>query len=150
MKAIIAIVMVLASAAAHGQLLKCVSKDGKVEYSMQCPPGTTEQRTTIFSRGTGSTPSAAPQAKSLAEQEAAFKKRQVEQQEAQQKTDKQAAETDEKRQACEGARAYLRSLQDGLRLTRTDPKTGERVFLEDAERASETARAQRAVDQNCK
>lgn len=150
MKAIIAIAMMLASAAAYGQLVKCVSKDGKVEYGTLCPPGTTEQRTTIFSRGAGSTPSAAPQPKSLAEEDAAFRKRQLEQQEAQQKTDKQVAEAEQKRQACDSARAYLKSLQDGLRVTRTDPKTGERVYLEDAQYAAETAKAQRAVDQNCK
>lgn len=150
MKAIIAMAMMLASAAAYGQVVKCVSKDGSVEYGTQCPPGTTEQRTTIFSKGAGSAPSAAPQPKSLAEEDAAFRKRQVEQQETQQKADKQAAEADQKRQACDSARAYLKSVQDGIRLTRTDPKTGERVYLEDAQYAAETAKAQRAVDQNCK
>lgn len=150
MKAIIAVVMMLAAAAAYGQVMKCVSKDGKVEYSTQCPPGTTEQRTTIFSKGTGSAPSAAPQPKSVAEQDAAFRKRQIEQQEGQQKAEKQAAEAEDKRQACESARIYLKSLQEGQRISRVDPRTGERVFVEDAERASETARAQRAVSENCK
>ena len=31
-----------------------------------------------------------------------------------------------------------------------DPKTNERVFLEDADRPAEIAQAQRTVDQNCK
>lgn len=149
MKAIIAVAMMLASAAAYGQLLKCIGKDGKVEYADQCPPGTTEHRTTIFSKGASSSSSPAAQ-KSLAEREAEFRKRQVEQQEAQQKAEKKAAEADQKREACDSAQAYLKSLQSGIRISRTDPKTGERIYLEDADRASEITRAQRGADQNCK
>lgn len=148
MKTIAALCLVLVSGAAYGQLLKCVSRDGKVEYAAQCPSGTAEHRTAI--RSSAPAPGAAPAARSLAEQEAAFRKRQLEQQEAQQKAEKEAALAAQKRQACDNARAYLKSLQEGLRITRTDPKTGERVFLEDAERAAETARAQRAVEQNCR
>lgn len=149
MKAIIAVIMMLASAAAHGQVLKCVSNDGKVEYANQCPPGTIEQRTTIFSKGAGAAPSRAPQSKSLAEQDAAFKKRLTEKEEERQKEEKKVAETAQKRYACDSARAYLKALQDGQRITRTDPKTGERIYLEDAEYPKEVARAQLAVDQNC-
>ena len=142
--------MMLASAAAHGQLLKCVSKDGKVEYASQCPPGTTEQKTGIKSSGGGPTSSPPAQQKSLAERDAEFRKRQIEQQEAQQKAEKKATETDQKREACNSAQAYLKSLQSGIRISRTDPMTGERIYLEDADRASEIARAQRGADQNCK
>lgn len=149
-KTIVAFLMMLASAAAYGQLFKCIGKDGRVEYAGQCPPGTTAQQTGIKSTGGGPAPSAAPQQKSLAERDAEFKKRLVEQQEAQQKAQKQAAEAEQKRRGCENARAYLQSLQAGMRITRFDPKTGERVYLEDAEYAAETAKAQRAVEQNCR
>ena len=47
------------------------------------------------------------------------------------------------------ARAQLRGLQDGQRISRTDPKTGERVVLEDKDRPGEIAGAQKSVDQWC-
>jgi hypothetical protein len=143
--------MMALSAAAHGQLVKCVGKDGKVSYARDCPPGTTEQKTNIKSSpgGTAASPAPATQG-SIAERDAAFKKRQIEQQEAQQKEAKKSAEAEQKREACTNAQAYLKSLEEGLRLTRTDPKTGERVFLEDAEREAETGKARQRVAENCK
>jgi len=74
-KSAIALLMMLAPIAAHGQLLKCVGKDGKVEYASQCPPDTKEIQT-----GIRNVPSASPPAatqKSLAEREADFKKSQT-------------------------------------------------------------------------
>lgn len=147
MKIILGLLMMLASVAAHGQVLKCVSKDGRVEYASLCPPGTKEMQT-----GIRNVPSAAPAPaqKFLAEREADFKKRQLEQDESRQKDEKKAAESQDRRQACESAQAYLKDLQAGNRVARTDPKTGERVFLEDPDRPAEIARAQRIADQNCK
>jgi hypothetical protein len=37
-----------------------------------------------------------------------------------------------------------------MRIAKTDPKSGERIFIEDADRAAEIERAQRAVESNCK
>jgi hypothetical protein len=48
------------------------------------------------------------------------------------------------------AKASLAALQEGQRVSRVDPKTGERVFVEDAERPAEIARAQSLVANNCK
>ena len=148
MKFVIALLIMLAPVAAHAQLLKCVGTDGKVEYASQCPPDTREIQT-----GIRNVPSAAPPAaaqKSLAEREADFRKRQTEGAEALQKDEKNAAATAEQRYACDNARSYLKARQEGQRITRTDPKTGERVYLDDSEYASETARAQRAVSELCK
>ena len=140
------------STTAYGQLVKCVSKDGKVEYARDCPPGTTEQKTNIRSSGggTGGGGSAPPAQQSLAERDAAFKKRMIEQQEAQQKGEKMAAADKEKQQQCENARAYLKSLEEGIRISRPDPKTGERIIMEDEERAKETARQRARVADLCK
>jgi hypothetical protein len=141
---------VLAAPAAHAQLAKCVSKDGKVEYARDCPPGTTESRIRTGPSGSGGAASPPPAAPSIAERDAAFKKRQIEQQESAQQDAKKAAEEAQKREACQNAQVYLKSLEDGVRITRTDPKTGERVFLEDAERAKEVTSARQRVAQNCK
>ena len=150
MKAAIALLLTLAAFPTHAQMLKCISKDGKVEYAAQCPPGTKEQRTGIKSSPGSSAPAAPTQQKSYAEREAEFKKRQGEQAEAQAKQQKENSEQAQRKTACEEARNYLAGLESGARVTRIDPKTGERVFLEDNARAQEVARAQQSVQANCK
>ena len=152
MKAAIAFFVLLVPFAAHGQLLKCTGKDGRVEYATQCPPGTQEQQTGIKStrEGPSSSGAASPQQKSIAEREADFRKRQTEAQDSRQKDEKKAAEDRVNRANCEQAQSYLKSLQAGNRIARNDPKTGELIFLEDPDRPAEIARAQRAVDSNCK
>jgi hypothetical protein len=149
-KAAIALVLMFAVVPAHGQLLKCVSKDGKVEYASQCPPGTKELQTGIKNTPGSAKPAASPQQKSLAEREADFRKRQLDSAEARQKEEAKAAEQSAQREDCERARTYLKSLQEGQRIAQVDPKTGERVFLDDANRPAEIARAQKVVDSNCK
>ena len=143
--------MLALSAGAQAQLLKCVSKGGKVEYAQSCPEGTTEQKTRIQGgpAGSASGASQAPAQKSLAERDADFKKRQIEQQEAQQKAAKSSAEASAKKEDCDNARAYLKTIEEGVRLTRTDPKTGERVYMEDKERAAEATRARGRIAQAC-
>lgn len=152
MKLVIAAAIMAVSAAAHGQVLKCVGADGKVEYGNRCPAGTSEYRTTISTKAGGgaSAPVAPPAAqKSLAEKEAAFKKRQTEQREESQKAQKVAAEAAQKKQACEGARNYLKMLESGERLRTRDPKTGEVGYIDDSGRAAEVGRAQKAVQDYC-
>ena len=152
MKVAIALIALLAPFAAHGQLLKCVGADGRVEYASECPAGSKATQTGIRSTrdGPSSGGAASPQQKSVAEQEAAFRKRQMESAEAQKKDETKAAELAQNRENCERARIYLRSLQEGQRISQVDPKTGERVFVEDPQRPAEIARAQQAVDSNCK
>ena len=152
MKTIIALVATLFVTAAHGQLLKCVGKDGRVEYAAQCPAGTKEQATGIRNTPAPAAPAgaAAPKSQSLAERDAEFRKRQAEKDEADAKEAKKSAEAAQLQRACEDSRSYLKNLQSGNRVAKTDPKTGERVFLEDAQYASEIAAAQKMVDANCK
>jgi hypothetical protein len=151
-KAAIALIMLLAPFAAQGQLLKCVGPDGRVEYATECQPGAKEVQTGIRStrEGPSSSGAASPQQKSAAEQEAEFRKRQLEGAEAQKKEEAKATELAQNRENCERARIYLQSLQDGHRIAQIDPKTGERVFLDDPDRPAEIARAQKAADSWCK
>jgi hypothetical protein len=151
-KAAIALLALLASFAAHGQLLKCISKDGRVEYANECPPDAKEVHTGIRSSRGGATSGggASPQQKSIAEREAEFRKRQMEGAEAQKKEAAKASELAQNRENCERARTYLKSLQEGQRISQVDPRSGERVYLEDPQRPAEIARAQQAVDSNCK
>lgn len=132
---------------AHAQIMKCMGAGGRVEFAAACPPGTKAESTGI--RNNPGAAAASPQ-KSLAERDAEFRKRTVEQQEAAKKGEEKKQETADLKQNCESAQSYLRSLQSGARIGKTDPATGERVFLEDNERAAEMARAQRAADTSCK
>jgi len=144
--------MLLAGAAA-GQIMECVDAKGNKEYAQTCPPGTVKE-TKLMKSGAGAASSgagsAAPAGKSLAEREAEFKKRNLERQEAEAKAAKQQAESKDSERACNDARAQLRSLQEGQRIARVDPNTGERSFLEDKDRPGEIANAQKAVDNWCK
>jgi hypothetical protein len=132
---------------AHAQIMKCIGAGGRVEFAAACPPGTKAESTGI--RNTPGTTSASPQ-KSLAERDADFRKRQLEQQEAGKKADAKSQEEIDRKQNCKVAQDYKRSLESGNRIGKIDPKTGERVFMEDSERAAEMARAQRGIDSSCK
>jgi hypothetical protein len=167
MKFIIAISLLVLSATAQAQILKCVGKDGKIEFATSCPPGTKQQDTGVSSRpaatpapvkdekgdksGKGAEKGADKGApKSLAEKDADFRKRQTSQSEEAAKAEKKSAEDSRRQQACEDARSYLTRMQERQRVTRTDPKTGERVFYEEGDYVRETANAERSVAENCK
>lgn len=150
MKAAIAFVLLLATFPVHAQLLKCVGKDGRVEYASQCPAGTDVQQTGIRNAPASPAAGTAPKQSSMAEREADFRKRRAEQAEAEDKQKKEAAEAAQRQRACQDARNYLAGLESGARIARTDPKTGERVFLEDAARAQEMVNARQSVQANCK
>lgn len=148
MKKTIGVILALLSGTVYGQLYKCVGPSGQVEYASVCPAGTRQENTRIRN-APGSATSAAPQ-KSVAESDADFRKRQMEKQDTAAKQEKKSAEDEQRQRNCDSARSYLASLKSGARISRTDPKTGERVFLEDKDYTSEIANTQRAVDASCK
>ena len=117
-----------------------LNEKGVKQYSdMPPPPGTPAGR--IIQQPQHSSPRAAapaadqPAAPSVAERNAAFEKRRIEQAERENK-------------ASEQARGYERTLASGQRIAKLD-RNGERVFLSDQERAQEIATAQRVLAQ-CK
>lgn len=139
--------MIIAAPGVHAQVNRCLDANGKVVgYGSQCPPGTRQETTGI--RNAPSAPTSS--SRSIAEQDAEFRKRQIEKQDAQAKAEKSAARQEERTRACDSARSYLKTLQSGMRVARMDPNTGERVFLGDEDRAREMTTAQRAVDANCR
>ena len=142
----------LVAGAASGQIFECTDAKGNREFARVCPPGTVKERQLKGSTG-GAGPAApaatAPASKSLAERDAEFRKRAMERQEAEAKSEKDLAESRESRRNCDEARSQLKQLQDGQRIVRTDPNTGERTFLEDKDRAAEIAIAQKNVEGWC-
>jgi hypothetical protein len=145
-------VLLLAAGAAPGQMMECIDAKGAKTFANFCPPGTVKENK-LMKSGAGPAPatgsSAPAPAKSLAERDADFKKRALERQEAEKKAEKSQTDTQEAERNCLDARSQLRALQDGQRIARTDPKTGERIVLEDKDRPNEIASAQKSVDAWC-
>jgi hypothetical protein len=138
------------AATAMAQQYKWVDANGRVQYGDTPPPGV--QATPLKPPPAGaSVPAAAPKkdaAKDLSP-EAAFRKRQQERQEAEEKAAKERADAEAKRVNCEQSQGALRSLQSGQRIS-TVNADGERVFIDDEQRAKEIERTQRVVNDWCK
>lgn len=92
---------------------------------------------------------AAPAApKTVAEREQEYRKRQLDRADAEKKQADEQAMNARRQQECDRARGYLRQLEDGIRIARTDAQ-GNREILDDAQRAAETARARELIQTNC-
>ena len=151
-KALLCAVGLAFAATALAQQYRWVDKDGKVGYGDTPPPGA--QATPL--RPPVSAPAAPPPAAAKRDSgttelspEAAFRKRQQERQEKDEKSAKERADAETKRVNCEQSQGALRSLQSGQRISSTNA-AGERVFIDDEERAKEIERTQRAVNDWCK
>ena len=132
------------------QQFRWVDKDGRVQYGDTPPPGVKATRLRPPPPGTAPAPSSAAKkdGEKALSPDAAFRKRQQEREASEKKSAQASAEADLKRQNCESAQAQVRSIQSGQRISTVD-KTGERVYLDDAQVASELARAREAVAANC-
>jgi len=150
----------LVTAPVSAQTYKWTDADGKVHYSDQPPPPNAKAQgtvkavkpsapTTSGSSSTSEKGAAADKPKTVAEQEADFKKRQVEAAEREAAERKKAAEAAEKKQNCELARAQLKGLQSGGRLTVSNAQ-GEREYMSDAQIAQEIERSKKAVEGWCR
>ena len=95
--------------------------------------------------GTGKVPEKAKQAMTIAEKNAEFQKRKMEQAEKDKKTAEQQQQAAEKAKNCERAQAYQRTLESGERLARAD-KNGERYYLSDQQRSQEIQENKRVLD----
>lgn len=148
MKTLIAVLVVSMPGFAYAQINKCVDAGGKtVGYATECPAGTRAEQTNIKNAPAAA---AKTEQKSLAERDADFRKRQMEKQEATAKAAKSSADAEQRKRACAQSQEYLKSLQSRQRISRTDPKTGERSFMSDADYPAEIARTERSVAENCK
>ena len=145
------------SAIAMAQAYKWTDKSGHVQYG-DVPPGDATNVTRLKGPSPSyAPPPAAPDAKKDAAKdkdkaltpEQAFRKREQERAEAEQKANKERAEADQKRVNCDAAQASLRQLQSGQRVA-TVNAAGERVFIDDDQRAREIERAQQSVSSWCK
>lgn len=141
------------SAGAAAQLYKWKDQNGHMQYGDTPPPGVDATRMRAPS---GGTPPSAPEGKKAEggksekplSPEAAFRKRQQDREAAEQKDARERAQAEQKRANCDQAQAQLRTLQSGIRISSVNA-AGERVIMEDDQRAAETQKAQRAVAEWC-
>jgi len=147
--------MVTAPHAAAAPAFKWRDASGRIVYSdLPPPPGA---RVTLLAApagsatGVSSTTPAAPQEPrpaSWVEREKASRQKAMERAEAEREQAELARQAEERTRLCEEARAGLRTLESGVRLTMIDER-GERVVVDDAERARRTEAMQRAVADHC-
>lgn len=163
---VISLLVFAFAACAQAQQFKWVDKDGRVRYGdvppagvkatpLKPPPGPAVQpgasskdgKAAKDGKGAKDTKKTGPL--TAKEQEEEFRKRQAEQKKAEEKAALEEKERAANKQNCDNARTQLRELESGQRIARTNEK-GERVFLEDDQRARDTAAARKAVAEWCK
>lgn len=149
--------MLVVAAGASAQLYRWVDKDGKLRYGDTPPAGV--KATTLRPPAGSSAPAPAPDGAAAskdakkgpltpAEQEADFRKRQMEAQKARDKNDQASRDAQAKQDNCARARESLASLESGQRITRTGAD-GERYYIDDAQRAAEIEKARQSVNSWC-
>jgi hypothetical protein len=153
---------------ASAQMYKWVDSNGKVQYSDKPPPGNVKTEKLRdpapapaasapaagedkggSKKDTAKTDAAKGGPKTVAEQEQAFRKRQVDANKAQEEEKKKQAAESDREENCRRAKASLANFEIGGRQTRIDEK-GERVFMDEQQIAQETARVKQIAAAACK
>lgn len=156
--------VVCTPALASGQW-KWRDANGSIQYSDRPPPqGTPESAILAKPRAStarivtppvaaASAPAAvgraAPAAGKASENELDAKRRKAEEEEKAKQQAEDAKLAKDRAENCERAKSYQRTLNDGIRISRTNAK-GEREILDDKGRAEEMQRTQDAIRANCK
>jgi len=157
LRVLVLALMLAAAAGASAQLYRWVDKDGKVRYSDTPPTGV--KATTLRPPSGSTAPAPAPGSDAAAkdakkgpltpaEQEADYRKRQMEAQKARDKDAQASRDALAKQDNCARARESLASLESGQRITRT-AADGERYYIDDAQRAAEVDKARQSVGSWC-
>ncbi|MEK7360654.1 MAG: DUF4124 domain-containing protein [Pseudomonadota bacterium] len=147
---------------ASAQMYKWVDANGKVQYSDKPPPSNIKTEklrapppapaasaaAAAEAKGGASKDAAKAGPKTAAEQEQAFRKRQLDASKAQGEEAQKQADARDREENCKRAKAALANLQLGGRQARIDEK-GERAFLDDKQIAQETAKAQQEAAAAC-
>jgi hypothetical protein len=137
---------------------------GRTVYSDRPPPASVKSEQILRQPGTqtfGTTNNTSPPAgdakgdakepakpKTLAEREMEFRKRMQESAEAEKKQSEEQAHNEQRAAECERMRGYLKALEEGQRIARTDAQ-GNREILDDAQRATEAQRIRDTMSRGC-
>jgi hypothetical protein len=149
-----ALAMVFA-AAALAQQYKWIDNNGKTQYGDTPPAGVKATPLKGSSAPAAEDKAAAKDAKAAAkgpltpaQQEADFRKRQLEAEKSRDKDEKKAQDAESKRANCQSAQEQIRAFEGGQRIARTDAN-GERYYVDDDQRAAELAKARKAASNWC-
>jgi uncharacterized protein DUF4124 len=156
--ALVLLVAALFAFGAQAQSYKWIDKDGKVRYGDVPPPGVKATPMRAPASGTPA-PAPAPAAQAgkaaskgpltPAEQEQEYRKRKEEAAKAGDEAERARKEQAAKKENCDRAQEYLRTVESGQRMQRVNA-AGERYFLDDAQREQEAAKARQSVQESCK
>jgi hypothetical protein len=137
----------------HAELYRWVDAEGRVHYT-DTPPPANARKSEELQRPRRAAPATpvpdgdARQPGTPAEQEAAFRKRQLEKAEQQAEQERARKEAETKKRNCDSARSQLAGLQAGGRITRYNAQ-GEREYLSEQEIQSSIVRAEKSVADWC-
>lgn len=150
MKPTIALITTLLAAlttsfSVNAQIYEYKDASGKTVYTDQLPVGVSSRTRDSGERATSSSGTQ----KSVAERDVEFKKRQQEQKAATEKNQKEAEKKSGLSQECVNARGQLQVYESGERIATRDAQ-GERVYLDDSQRAAEIERTRKFITDNCK
>lgn len=136
--------LLLCSAGVHAALYKWVDANGEAQYSDGPPPVNVKaEKVRTPSAASGVAP-----VKSVAEQEADYRKAQKARQDAAQKAAQAEADAQDRKRNCDAARGNLAALQSSQRLT-TYNAAGEVVLMDDAMRQQGLEEARKQISTYC-
>jgi hypothetical protein len=148
-KSILIVILALAASAAFGQAYKWRDASGRIQYSDTPPPPGAKDVQQLRKTPAPPTSAAPSAAKSIANQDAEFRKRLVEKKEAETKQAKAAEEEQIRARNCTQAKGQLAALESGGRMVQLNAQ-GDRIALDDAGRERAKEEAQRAIESWCK
>ncbi len=146
LQAFFLVVLCFLTFSVYAAMYRWVDKEGKTHYSDQ-PPSDADAKAVNAKPASGSSSSTA--VKSYQEKDQEFKKRRIEEQEADKKQKVELANTQAKQKNCSDAKSRLALLQAGGRIAKTNEK-GEREFLNDKDRENNLREAEKSVSEWCK
>jgi hypothetical protein len=155
MKRFLLILLALLSANAFAVVNKWVDADGRVNYSDLPPPANVKAKPLHSASDASASASGVPAAsapaapKTIAERAAELDKAKQAKQEAAAKAAQEQAAADAKKANCDAAQQNLRTLQAGTRIVEIDA-SGQRSYLDDAQRQQRIAKAQQDIATYCK
>jgi len=147
---ILMVLLALGSFSVQAQAFRWVDKDGKVRYGDIPPPGV--KAVPMKSASSVPAPVAAPAAKDAkppADPGQAFNERQIKAREETAKLEKEQVDAEVRRKHCARSQGYLRSLEQGHRISTTTAQ-GERAFLDDTQRQAQMDETKAEIAKNCR
>jgi hypothetical protein len=139
-------------------------KGGQMQYSDLPPPagiseqdilqrpGSAQRRANVAAAAAAASAASAPATLAAAktvEPELEAKRRKAEQDQAAKTKAEEEKVAAQRAENCTRAKSFMRTLDDGIRISRTNEK-GEREFLDDKQRAAETKRTRDVIASDCK